>query len=248
MALNTVMKIVCRTWDVIPMPDLGIARVNELGSNQLAIMTFTDHHGRPVGDLEISGVPPDGDDDEEQQELPALIDNAIKIPGVDVDGLENPAPQNVEINDDINNLEADQPLVEVETVKEEEGVPVLQAPAPVLQAPAPTSVEPTKPTRELRRSTREKSKSAPEYIPSLSGTKYNYAVTQLEQQGVLNPDAHMFVQEDFYQAEPDVVAIIMTQLSLKAGLKAWGDDKAHMAAHSEMKQLHMRSTFKPKHW
>jgi hypothetical protein len=64
---------------------------------------------------------------------------------------------------------------------------------------------------------------------------------------VLNPDAHMFVQEDFYQAEPDVVAIIMTQLSLKAGLKAWGD-KAHMAAHSEIKQLHMRNTFKPKHW
>ena len=32
----------------------------------------------------------------------------------------------------------------------------------------------------------------------------------------------MFVQEDFYQYEPDVVAIIMTQFSLKAGLKEWG--------------------------
>jgi hypothetical protein len=32
----------------------------------------------------------------------------------------------------------------------------------------------------------------------------------------------MFVQDDFYQAEPDVVAAIMTQLSLKAGLKEWG--------------------------
>jgi hypothetical protein len=29
----------------------------------------------------------------------------------------------------------------------------------------------------------------------------------------------MFVQDDFYQAEPDVVAAIMTHLSLKAGLK-----------------------------
>jgi hypothetical protein len=36
----------------------------------------------------------------------------------------------------------------------------------------------------------------------------------------------MFMQEDFYQAEPDVVAAIMTQLLLKAGLKE----------------------FKPKHW
>jgi hypothetical protein len=39
----------------------------------------------------------------------------------------------------------------------------------------------------------------------------------------------------------------MTQLSLKAGLKAWGD-KAQNAARNEMKQLHMRDAFKPKHW
>jgi hypothetical protein len=53
----------------------------------------------------------------------------------------------------------------------------------------------------------------------MSGSNYSYALTQLESQRVLNPDAHMFVQDDFYQAEPNVVAAIMTQLSLKAGLK-----------------------------
>jgi hypothetical protein len=78
-------------------------------------------------------------------------------------------------------------------------------------------------------------------------SKYSYAVTQLENQGVLNPDTHMFLQEDFYQAKPDVVAAIMTQLSLKAGLKEWGD-QAFTAARSKMKQLHIRNTFKPKHW
>jgi hypothetical protein len=57
----------------------------------------------------------------------------------------------------------------------------------------------------------------------------------------------MFMPGDFYQAEADVVAIVMTQLSLKAGLKAWGH-KAHDAAYNEMKQLHMRNTFKPWHW
>jgi hypothetical protein len=81
----------------------------------------------------------------------------------------------------------------------------------------------------------------------LSGSKYSYAVTQLESHGVLHPDAHMFTQGDFYQSEPDVVAMVMTQLSLKAGLKAWGD-KTHIAARNEMKQLHMRDTFKPMHW
>jgi len=55
------------------------------------------------------------------------------------------------------------------------------------------------------------------------------------------------VQEDFYQAEPDVVAAVMTQLSLKAGLREWGD-RGYNAAYSEMKQLHMHGTFKLKHW
>jgi hypothetical protein len=47
--------------------------------------------------------------------------------------------------------------------------------------------------------------------------------------------------------EPDVVAAIMTQPSLKAGLKAWGKE-AQKAVHSEMKQLHFRDTFNPMRW
>jgi hypothetical protein len=81
----------------------------------------------------------------------------------------------------------------------------------------------------------------------MSGSKYAFAVTQLERQGVLYPDAHMFVQEELYQAEPEVVASIMTQLSLKAGLKEWGHE-ALSAVKSEMQQLHFRDTFKPMHW
>jgi hypothetical protein len=57
----------------------------------------------------------------------------------------------------------------------------------------------------------------------------------------------MFVQQDLYQAEPDVVAAIMTQLSLKVGLKEWGEED-FTAAHSEMKQLNFRNMCKPKHW
>jgi hypothetical protein len=64
---------------------------------------------------------------------------------------------------------------------------------------------------------------------------------------VLNPDSHMFVQDHFYQVDPDVVAAIMTQLSIKAGLEEWGD-QGFKAAQSEMKQLHFRKTFKPNHW
>jgi hypothetical protein len=102
MALNTGKKILRCSWDVIPMPDIVISRVNALGSNQPRQMTFTDRHGRLIGDIEIRGV----DYDEEQEDhfpgVAPVIDDDIEIPGVDVAGPEAldeaPAPQ-VEIND-----------------------------------------------------------------------------------------------------------------------------------------------------
>jgi hypothetical protein len=102
MALNTGKKIVRRSWDVIPMPDVVIARVNALGIDQPRQMTFTDRHGRLIGDIEIPGV----DSDEEQEDhfpgVAPVIDDDIEIRGVDVAGPEAldeaPAPQ-VEIND-----------------------------------------------------------------------------------------------------------------------------------------------------
>ena len=41
---------------------------------------------------------------------------------------------------------------------------------------------------------------------------------------------------------PDVVAAILTQLSMKAGLREWGKD-AEKAVFDEMKQLHRSKDF-----
>jgi hypothetical protein len=140
-----------------------------------------------------------------------VIADDIEITGVDVEGTETqdavPAPQ-VEI-DDLDIHHADPAPIEVAPTQEE---PRSETPAPVALLAQAT---------ELRRSTRVRSQTNHGYTPNLSGSKYAYAVTQLESQGVLNPDSHMFVQDDFYQAAPDVVSAIMTQLSLKAGLKEW---------------------------
>jgi hypothetical protein len=125
-------------------------------------------------------------------------------------------------------------------------------PDPTEVAPPQESAAPAMPTpvvtpahaQGLRRSNRVRTQAKQAYTPIMTGSNYSYAVTQLETQGVLNPDVHMFVQEDFYQADPDVVAAIMTQLSLKSGLKEWGD-QPFTAARSEMKHLHLPNTFKP---
>jgi hypothetical protein len=69
MALNSGKKIVHHSWDVIPMPDLVIDQVNILGCDQPQHMTFTDRHGRLIGNVEIPGV-----DDQEK--------NVDHLPGV----------------------------------------------------------------------------------------------------------------------------------------------------------------------
>jgi hypothetical protein len=188
-------------------------------------------------DIEIPGVDADEEEDDPLPGLVPVIADDIEIPRADVEGTEAqyavPAPQ-VEI-DDIDISHDDPAPIEVAPTQEEPAPEIHASVALPAQAP------------EICRSTRARSQTNQVYTPSMAGSKYSYSVTKLESQGVLNPDAHMFVQEYFYQAELDVVAAIMTQLSLKAGLKEWGEE-AFTDARSEMKQLHFRSTFKPKHW
>jgi hypothetical protein len=132
-----------------------------------------------------------------------VIADAIEIPGVDVAGPEAldevPAPH-VELYDP-------------DDIPHDDPAPIEVVPAQSVPVPAP--VAPPAETG-LRRSTRVQTQESQGYTPIMTGSKYLYAVTQLESQGVLNPDAHMFVQDDFYRAEPDVMEAIMTQLSLKS--------------------------------
>jgi hypothetical protein len=110
----------------------------------------------------------------------------------------------------------------------------------------PTQVAQPMETTGLRRSTRVRFQPR-QYELTMTGSKYPFAIIQLETQNVLHPDYHMSIQEDFYPAHPDVMVHVMTQLSLKSDLKQLGD-KAYAAVTSVMKQLHFWNTFKPKHW
>jgi hypothetical protein len=224
------------------MPDTVIARVNELGKNEPEQFVFTDRSGRLIGDIELPGV--DGDTNETPQE--PLNDDDVEVEANDLDVAPNNETEEEAVQEEPTPIE---PRIQVETVNDFEEVNEEPVHAP--DAPAPEVPEPVAAPEEIpgvRRSTRVRFPTKPGYIPSISGSsKYAYAVTQLESQGALHPDTHMFFTQGMYQEEPDVVAMIMTQLSLKAGLKAWGD-KAKAAVRSEMKQLHFRDTFKPFHW
>jgi hypothetical protein len=57
----------------------------------------------------------------------------------------------------------------------------------------------------------------------------------------------LFLQDTWYKYSSKVVEMVMTQLSLKAALKQWGED-TKAAVEAEAKQLHWRNSFRPVHW
>ena len=94
MALNTGRKITRRSWDVIPIPDIVIDHVTTLETGQLEMLTYTDCHGRLIGDIETPGVDPNDDND---TDTVYVFDDDIELPGVDAE--ETKSPQQVEIYD-----------------------------------------------------------------------------------------------------------------------------------------------------
>ena len=89
-------------------------------------------------------------------------------------------------------------------------------------------------------------KNNQDYTPSIPGKKHEIENTQLECKENLNPDSHMMLSQKFIEELPDAISVIMTQLYLKAGMKCW-KIKGLAAAKYEIKKLHFRDTFKPKH-
>jgi hypothetical protein len=79
MALNSGKKIVRRSWDVTPLPDVVINRGNELGKDQPRLMTFTDRHGRLIGDMEIPGVDSAEDEDDYLPGVSSVIANELHL-------------------------------------------------------------------------------------------------------------------------------------------------------------------------
>ena len=64
----------------------------------------------------------------------------------------------------------------------------------------------------------------------MPGNYYAYAAAKMAEQEVLHPDSHVFFNCGETQNEPDMTAVIMNQLSLKTGLKKWGE-KGRLSVH-----------------
>ena len=59
------------------------------------------------------------------------------------------------------------------------------------------------------------------YSPIMAGNYYAYATAQMAEQEVLYPYDNFFFRYVSLYNELDMTAVIMTRISLKAGLKKW---------------------------
>ena len=66
----------------------------------------------------------------------------------------------------------------------------------------------------------------------MSGNTYEKVMAQLDKLGTLHPDAYLMFNLSV-EEQPSVVSEIMTQLSLKVGLKTWGE-KGSTSMKSDM--------------
>ncbi len=249
LSLNTNPIIARRTWTVLPMPQAVIDRVNSLAADQPSLITFLDRQGNEIGESDAEITPPQISSPTEY-EIPGVIADIAKTTGVNeaVNDVEPNEPHNdVKLNepqhqgqmDDLDNdeqptdfdpstestskptLDPSNDPIEFEAHARNEGIG-----API-RSPSSSPKKSKPETSPVKRSTRQR-KPVSSYVPSMSGKTYEYSATQL------SSNKH----------EPQIVEMILTQLTLKTAINKWGL-KAKYAAEAEMKQLHWRNTFKP---
>jgi hypothetical protein len=82
LALDTGHTIVRHQWVVLPMPPAVIARVNLLGKAEPSVFTFTDRHGREIGDYNKDPELVEEDDAPVTRDFIEDVIPAVEITGV----------------------------------------------------------------------------------------------------------------------------------------------------------------------
>jgi len=182
------------------MPQSVIDRLNFIGRDQPIQAVFTDRSGNVIGN-----------DDPTYENDPDPSTQFDTTPPGEI--IPDVAPDNVDITGVDTELHEDS-YSPVEIPGVEPGIPGVGPGEQTIEIndidvsppEEPTLVQPARPV-EPRRSERQR-KTTEKYVPSMSGKTYSYTQLGLS-----------LLQDTHYEYYGEIVAAVMTQLSLKAALK-----------------------------
>ncbi len=89
-SLTTGRVINRRSWNIIPMLNTVIMRINKLGEGQPKLLIFHDRGGHEIGDMDKNVLPKMGQ--EVNFDIPGVIGDLLEIPGVDM-GCDDVTPE-----------------------------------------------------------------------------------------------------------------------------------------------------------
>ena len=230
--LRSGKRITRRNWTQLPMPQEVIDRVNQLGVNdgQPEVLTFYNSKGDLIGDSDPDALADEINGDASKE---VSVDEVAGDLGEETSSNDDGAEESDPTADDETVLEDTEEVVLEESTTEEVAETVEETSTAEIEG-VPMSEEEI-PT--LRRSTRER--NAPNrLVPTMEGKSHsesnNAALT------TVHPDAHL--NHSFLT----MGGTVLTQLSLKAGLKKW-KERGETAVSKELEQLHNRESFLPVH-
>jgi hypothetical protein len=194
LAFDTGHTIIRHQWVALLMPPAVIDCVNLLGRHKPAMFTFTDWHGRDISDNNPQDTNSVGilDDDS------IIIHPAVEIPGVDItkDFAENAGvdpdfdvqPTGVDMDTNAwvmdTNVPVDDNAIVIDGLKQQDptegaaAVPTAEPTNSPKKAKSPAKK--TAPPQTGMAAQNSHARKAPEkYVPSMKGTKYAIALTQI---------------------------------------------------------------------
>jgi hypothetical protein len=255
-----------------------ISRVNELGAGEPELLTWTNRRGETIGDgptwtttkastddasmtSEVAGATKDDDDEvvvvaeEDRGAMPTtdvdVVDNITGVDDMRMDTQDVYKVWNEEVPEyDVGEVDRINDDVEVASKSASRGVTTTRWDQPLKVIPESTKANQVPPTG-TGRETRERKPPNP-FIPSWTGKKYGYAMAQIVQMDGSVEESISFMQRELCEAgehhRPEVIGMIMVQLSMKAAEKEFGVERTKKACRIEVEQIHMRNIFVPKHW
>jgi hypothetical protein len=234
------------------MPPAVIARVNVLGKAEPSILTFTDRHGREIGDYPQEGPVADDEASAANYDYVSEITGVGRVPileptGVEVVDLQVTQDVPLGTNADIDFGLVQEPLDtlphEHEPTRYPNGEPTAVA---LPQNPAP-------PRQGMPAHNDRVRKPPKKYVTSMQGKKYAVALSwiaeclKVSNNGIALAQMSVKLMSPGVHRKADIVGMIMAQLSMKAAIKKWGE-RASYAILKEMKQLYWHNSYMPRHW